>query len=111
MGARRVAFAVANSILVKTAFFGEDPNIGRIMVVIGGAGVPLVPNAIEVAFDRVKVVRRGITVGTRDKDTATVMKQPSFRVRIALGMGREATSVWTSDLSHEYVRINSEYRT
>jgi glutamate N-acetyltransferase / amino-acid N-acetyltransferase len=109
--ARRVAFAVANSSLVKTAFFGEDPNIGRIMVVIGGAGVPVEPNAIEVAFDRINVVRRGVAMGTREKDAALVMRQRSFRVRIALGTGRQAVSVWTCDLSHEYVRINSEYRT
>jgi len=109
--ARRVAFAVANSSLVKTAFFGEDPNIGRIMVVIGGAGVRVAPDAVEVAFDRVKVVRRGVAVGTREQDAAAVMKQRSFRVRIGLGIGRAAASVWTCDLSHEYVRINSEYRT
>lgn len=109
--ARRVAFAVANSILVKTAFFGEDPNVGRIMVALGGAGVPVDPNSIEVAFDRVKVVRRGVAVGTREQDAAAIMQQPSFRIRIALGTGRAAASVWTSDLSHDYVRINSEYRT
>jgi glutamate N-acetyltransferase/amino-acid N-acetyltransferase len=109
--ARRVAFAVANSMLVKTAFFGEDPNIGRIMVVVGSAGAPVEPGAVEVAFDRVKVVRRGVATGTREKEAALVMRQRSFCVRIFLGTGRAAASVWTCDLSHEYVRINSEYRT
>lgn len=109
--AQRVAFAVANSALVKTAFFGQDPNIGRILVALGGAGVPVEPDAIEVAFDGVKVVRRGVAVGTREEEAAAVMRQRSFCVRISLGMGRAGISVWTCDLGHEYVRINSAYRT
>ena len=109
--ARKVAFAVANSKLVKTAFFGEDPNIGRFMMAIGNAGVPVVEETIDVALGAVKVVRRGLAVGTRESAAAKVMQRPSFTVRISLGMGDAATSVWTSDLGHEYVRINSDYRT
>lgn len=109
--ARKVAFTVANSKLVKTAFFGQDPNIGRFMMAIGNAGVPVVEETIDVALGRVKVVRRGLAVGTRESAAAKVMQRPSFTVNISLGMGDAGTSVWTSDLGHEYVRINSDYRT
>ena len=109
--ARKVAFTVANSKLVKTAFFGEDPNIGRFMMAIGNAGVRVVEEAIDITLGGVKVVRRGLAVGTRETAAAKVMKRPSFTVRISLGMGEARTSVWTSDLGHEYVRINSDYRT
>ena len=109
--ARKVAFTVANSKLVKTAFFGQDPNIGRFMMAIGNAGVPVVEETIDVALGSVKVVRRGLAVGTRESAAAKVMQRPSFTVRISLGMGEARTSVWTSDLGHEYVRINSDYRT
>ena len=109
--ARKVAFTVANSKLVKTAFFGEDPNIGRFMMAIGNAGVPVVEETIDIALGGVKVVRRGLAVGTRESAAARVMQRPSFTVRIGLGMGEARTSVWTSDLGHEYVRINSDYRT
>ena len=109
--AGKVAFTVANSKLVKTAFFGEDPNVGRFMMAIGNAGVPVVEETIDVALGGVKVVRRGVAVGTREAAAAKVMQRPSFVVRISLGMGSARTSVWTSDLGHEYVRINSDYRT
>ncbi len=109
--ARKVAFTVANSKLVKTAFFGEDPNIGRFMMAIGNAGVPVVEETIDIALGSVKVVRQGLAVGTREAAAAKVMQRPSFTVRISLGMGDAHTSVWTSDLGHEYVRINSDYRT
>ena len=109
--ARRVAFTVANSKLVKTAFFGEDPNVGRFMMAVGNAGVPVVEETIDIALGAVKVVRRGVAVGTREAAAAKVMQRPSFVVRISLGMGSARTSVWTSDLGHEYVRINSDYRT
>ena len=109
--ARKVAFTVANSKLVKTAFFGEDPNVGRFMMAIGNAGVPVVEETIDIALGGVKVVRRGLAVGTRESAAAKVMQRPSFTVRIGLGMGEAGTSVWTSDLGYEYVRINSDYRT
>ena len=109
--ARKVAFAVANSQLVKTAFFGEDPNVGRFMMALGNAGAPVVEEAVDVALDSVKVVRRGVAVGAREDAAARVMQRPSFTVRISLGLGDARASVWTSDLGHEYVRINSDYRT
>ena len=109
--ARKVAFTVANSKLVKTAFFGQDPNVGRFMMAVGNAGVPVVEETIDIALGGVKVVRRGVAVGTRETAAAKVMKRSSFVVRISLGMGEARASVWTSDLGHEYIRINSDYRT
>ncbi len=109
--AKRVAFAVANSKLVKTAFFGADPNFGRIVAAVGYAGVPLDPERITVSFDRVPVVRGGVGVNSNEKQAARVLRRPSFTVRIHLHQGKEAAWVWTSDLGHEYIRINSAYRT
>ncbi len=109
--AKKVAFSVANSKLVKTAFFGEDPNFGRIMVAVGYSGVPIQPEKIDVSFDRVIVVRSGVGVTVNERQAAGVLKQRSFKVKIQLRQGRESASVWTSDLSHAYVRLNSAYRT
>jgi glutamate N-acetyltransferase/amino-acid N-acetyltransferase len=109
--ARRVALSVANSKLVKTAFFGEDPNFGRIMAAIGYAGVPVNPDKINVSFDGVMVVRQGVGLNSNERRAAHVLKRPSFAVKIRLHQGRASASVWTSDLSYEYVRINSAYRT
>jgi glutamate N-acetyltransferase/amino-acid N-acetyltransferase len=109
--ARKIAFAVADSKLVKTAFFGCDPNFGRIMAAIGYAGVPVRPERINVAFNNVAVVKKGVGLPTSERAAARVLKRASFTVRINLGQGRSRASVWTSDLSHEYVRINSAYRT
>ncbi len=109
--AKKISFAVANSKLVKTAFFGEDPNFGRIMAAIGYAGVPIKPDRIDVSFDGVTVVRRGAGASFKEREASRVLKRPSFKVRIRLGQGKKAASIWTSDLSHEYVRINSAYRT
>jgi glutamate N-acetyltransferase/amino-acid N-acetyltransferase len=108
--AKEIAFAVANSKLVKTAFFGEDPNVGRILVAVGYAGVPIKPDRIDVSFDRVKIVRNGVVLSSSERAASRVLKRPLFRVSINLRQGNGSASVWTSDLSHEYVRINSAYR-
>ena len=109
--AKRVAFSVANSNLVKTAFFGEDPNLGRIMVAIGYAGVPVQPDRISVYLGGIRVVQKGIVSTAAERKAVPVMRRPSFRVRINLGQGKKSASVWTSDLTYQYVRINSAYRT
>lgn len=110
-GARRVAFSVANSQLVKTAFFGEDPNFGRIMAAIGYAGVPMAAENVDVSFNGVPVVKRGVGSMAKEREAARILRRPSFQVKIRLRQGDQAASVWTSDLSHDYVRINSAYRT
>ncbi|MBI2361093.1 MAG: bifunctional glutamate N-acetyltransferase/amino-acid acetyltransferase ArgJ [Deltaproteobacteria bacterium] len=109
--AKKVAYTVATSQLVKTAFFGEDPNYGRIMAAIGRAEVPIKPDRVDIFFDGVTVVRRGAGVNAAETEAGRVLKQPSFTVRINLRQGNAAASVWTSDLTHDYVRLNSAYRT
>jgi glutamate N-acetyltransferase/amino-acid N-acetyltransferase len=108
--ARKVAWTVANSQLVKTAFFGADPNFGRILAAIGYSGVAVRPERVSLAFDGVVVARRGAGVGSNERAAARVLERPKFTVRIFLGQGKESASVWTSDLGHDYVRINSAYR-
>jgi len=109
--AKKIAYSVANSKLVKTAFFGEDPNLGRIMVAIGYAGVPIHPDRISVSIGGIRVVQRGIVTTAAERKAAHVMHRPSYRVKINLGQGKKSASVWTSDLTYQYVRINSAYRT
>jgi glutamate N-acetyltransferase/amino-acid N-acetyltransferase len=109
--AKKVGFSVANSQLVKTAFFGEDPNFGRIMAAIGYAGVPVDSEKIDVSFNDVTVVRHGVGMALKERAAARILRRSSFQVEIKLGQGKKAASVWTSDLSHDYVRINSAYRT
>nr|VFJ94754.1 MAG: glutamate N-acetyltransferase [Candidatus Kentron sp. H]VFJ95647.1 MAG: glutamate N-acetyltransferase [Candidatus Kentron sp. H]VFK01885.1 MAG: glutamate N-acetyltransferase [Candidatus Kentron sp. H] len=137
----RVAFAVAHSPLVKTAFFAADPNWGRILAAVGRAGlsdldigkvrITLVPQATDTSFDNrqrpidsrgdhppraapddVCIVASGMRAQAYTEEQGQrVMQAPDITVRIALGRGMENTLVWTCDLSHEYVRINAEYRT
>ena len=108
--ARQIAFVIANSKLVKTAFYGADPNFGRILAAIGYAGVPVRPEKIRVLINNVVVVARGAGVDASEKQAAQIMQRPSFTVRVVLNLGQASASVWTSDLTHEYVRINSAYR-
>jgi glutamate N-acetyltransferase/amino-acid N-acetyltransferase len=109
--AKRVAFAVANSNLVKTAFFGEDPNLGRIMAGIGSSGVAVNPSRVDVSLGKVKVVSKGVALGKGLRQAGHVLRHKSFQVRIDLRMGHRSASVWTSDLTFNYVRINSAYHT
>ena len=109
---RRVAYAIAHSPLVKTAFFASDPNLGRILAAVGYAGVDgLEPERIELFLDDVHVVTRG---GRNplylEEDGQRVMRQSEIRVRVDLGRGTATDTVWTCDLSHDYVTINADYR-
>ncbi len=109
---RQVAYAVAHSPLVKTAFFASDPNLGRILAAVGYAGIAdLDPTGIDLYLDDVHVaVRGGRNPDYREEDGQRVMKQSEITVRIALGRGDAADTVWTCDLSHDYVSINADYR-
>ena len=110
--ARKVARAVATSLLAKTAFFGEDPNWGRIIAAVGSAGMGLDPERIAIDFDQVAVVRNGVaSVPYREEDAAAVLRQDEFEVRIDLQLGTAEASYYTSDIGHEYIRINADYRT
>jgi glutamate N-acetyltransferase/amino-acid N-acetyltransferase len=110
---RKVAYSVAHSPLVKTAFFASDPNLGRILAAVGNAGVPdLAVEKVELYLDDVLVAKNGgRSPGYREEDGARVMRQPEIAVRVVLNRGAAAATVWTCDLSHDYVTINAEYRT
>ncbi len=109
---RKVAYAVAHSPLVKTAFFASDPNLGRILAAVGYAGVDdLNQNTIELFLDDVHVATHGgRNPDYREEDGQRVMKNAEIVVRIDLGRGSAHDSVWTCDLSHDYVTINADYR-
>ncbi|MGQ0525057.1 MAG: bifunctional glutamate N-acetyltransferase/amino-acid acetyltransferase ArgJ [Betaproteobacteria bacterium] len=109
---RRVANAVAHSPLVKTAFFASDPNLGRILAAIGYAGVgDLDVEKVDLYLDDLLVARNGSRHPEyRETDAQRVMKQSEITVRILLNRGKASTGIWTCDLSHEYVRINADYR-
>ena len=109
---RQVAYSIAHSPLVKTAFFASDPNLGRILAAVGYAGIEdLDQSKIDLFLDDVHVaVQGGRNPAYREEDGQRVMKQSEITVRVALGRGDAADTVWTCDLSHEYVTINADYR-
>lgn len=109
---RQVAYAIAHSPLVKTAFFASDPNLGRILAAVGYAGIDDLDQAqIELFLDDVHVATRGgRNPSYREEDGQRVMKQSEITVRVALGRGEAFDQVWTCDFSHEYVTINADYR-
>ncbi|MDR6604865.1 glutamate N-acetyltransferase/amino-acid N-acetyltransferase [Achromobacter deleyi] len=110
--ALKVAYAVAHSPLVKTAFFASDPNLGRILAAIGYAGIDdLDVSNIRLWLDDVLVAKDGgRNPDYQEADGQRVMKQAEISVRIALGRGQVADTVYTCDFSHEYVTINADYR-
>jgi glutamate N-acetyltransferase/amino-acid N-acetyltransferase len=110
---RRVAYAIAHSPLVKTAFFASDPNLGRLLAAIGYADVEdLDVTKVRLYLDDVLVAADGGRhPAYLEADGQRVMKQPEITVRAVLGRGEVRTTVWTCDLSYDYVKINAEYRT
>lgn len=107
----RIAVAIATSSLVKTAWFGEDANWGRIMAAIGRAGVRIAPGRIAITYGDVPVVRRGTGLGPAAEEQAnSVLKGRTFTLTVDLGIGHAEAMVWTTDLSPEYVKINASYR-
>jgi glutamate N-acetyltransferase/amino-acid N-acetyltransferase len=109
---RQVAYAVGHSPLVKTAFYASDPNLGRILAAVGYAGITdLDPSRIDLYLDDVHVATKGGRHPQyREEDGQRVMKQAEIVVRIVLGRGSAQATVWTCDLSHDYVSINADYR-
>jgi len=110
--ARAVADAIARSPLVKTAFFASDPNLGRILAAIGNAGIAdLDANRVQLFLNEVPVAcGGGRHPGYREEDGQRVMRGAEILVRVDLGRGTVATTLWTCDFSHEYVSINADYR-
>ncbi len=109
--AKKVAYSIAGSNLVKTAFFGEDPNWGRIVSAIGAAGVNLSTDAIEVSIGDVSLFSGGKGTKIDDKKITKVMEEDHIRMLVKLNMGGKSFRVYTSDLSFDYVKINAHYRT
>ena len=106
-----MARTVANSNLVKTAFFGEDANWGRIIAAMGRSGVRFNPDQVDIAFGEVVMVRNGVGLGPEAEKAATlILKERNFTVCIDLKDGAGCEEVHTSDFSVEYVKINADYR-
>jgi len=109
---RRIAFAIAHSPLVKTAFFASDPNLGRIVCAIGNAAVAdLDPARVSFWLDDVLVVENGARSSSYTEEAGQrVMQNDEIEVRVTLGRGAASATVWTCDFSHDYVSINADYR-
>jgi len=110
--ARQAAMAVANSSLVKTAFFGQDANWGRILAAVGYSGAAVDPNRVALYFDDVLMAKNGVFAGgDAESRGSEVLRQKEFTVTIDLQLGDGSATVYTSDLSYDYVKINADYRT
>ena len=109
---RKVGYAIGHSPLVKTAFFASDPNLGRILAAVGYAGIAdLDQTKIDLYLDDVLVAKNGGRhPDYREEDGQRVMKQSEITVRVVLHRGDAARTLWTCDLSHDYVSINADYR-
>lgn len=109
--ATRVAKAIANSPLVKTAIYGGDANWGRVVCAAGYSGVPVDPDKMALWFGEVNVFKNGMPTDYREEDSTAALAGKEVFIRLDLGMGNASTTVWTCDLSHDYVTINGMYRT
>ena len=109
--ASQVAFAIANSPLVKTAIFGHDANWGRVAAAAGKCGVPFSQENVDIDFMGVPVLRAGLPVPMDEDDMLRRFEQSEIDIAISLGAGDAHSRVWTCDLTHDYVKINGEYRT
>ena len=108
---KKIAMSVAKSPLVKTAFFGQDPNWGRIICAVGYAGAEMVPEKTTVALGDIAVYKNGTGCKFDEEALKEIMAEHDISVNIDLGLGDESATVWTCDLSYEYVKINGEYHT
>ena len=109
--AKTVAMSIAKSPLVKTAFFGEDPNWGRVICAVGYAGVPMVPEKTVIKFGDITVYANGLGADFDMEELSKVMAEHDIAINVEMGMGDAAATVWSCDFSYEYVKINGEYHT
>ncbi|MCP4272629.1 MAG: bifunctional glutamate N-acetyltransferase/amino-acid acetyltransferase ArgJ, partial [Gammaproteobacteria bacterium] len=109
--AKKIARTIAESPLVKTAINGEDPNWGRIVSAAGYAGVTLDESKLKLSVNKVTIYKKGLPVTPAPKRLNSVMKKKEITIQLHLGMGNKSTTLWTCDLSKEYVSINADYHT
>ncbi len=109
--AEKAARAVANSMLCKTAWFGGDPNWGRVAAALGYSGATFAPEKVDVFYNDKPVIKEGQDAGTPEKELAAVMANREFTIKCMLNCGNVDYNIWTSDLTYEYVKINAEYTT
>jgi len=110
--AKKAAYSIAHSPLVKTAFFGEDSNWGRIISALGHSGVKMNSNRVDIFFDKLPVVKGGMGVGGHlESKAGQVLRKKSFKITVDLHRGQGQFSLFTTDLSIDYVKINASYRT
>jgi glutamate N-acetyltransferase / amino-acid N-acetyltransferase len=109
--AKKIARSIAESPLVKTAINGEDPNWGRIVSAAGYAGVTLDESKLKLAVNKITIYKKGLPVTPAPKRLNSVMKKKEIAIQLHLGMGNKSTTLWTCDLSKEYVSINADYHT
>ncbi len=105
------AKSIANSLLCKTAWFGGDPNWGRVMAAAGYSGASFNPDKACLFYDKIPVVKNGQDAGTPESVLAGVVQKKSFTITLDLKSGKKSTEVWTGDISYEYVKINADYHT
>lgn len=111
VSAKKAANAIGRSNLVKTAFFGMDPNWGRIAAAAGYSGVKIAPEKMDIYFNDLQVVKKGLCVGGDwERKAREEMNGAEVRVTLDLNMGKASATVWASDLTYEYVKINASYR-
>ena len=109
--AKEIALSVANSSLVKTAIAGEDPNWGRIVMAIGKEGSSVVQDKISISINKVKITHKGALLNNyKEEMVAKKMKSKNIEIDINIGTGKESATIWTCDLTKEYIKINADYR-
>jgi glutamate N-acetyltransferase/amino-acid N-acetyltransferase len=108
--ARQVGLTIANSPLVKTALFGNDPNWGRVLMAAGRSGAAIDPLTLSLTMAGIPLVRMGEPVAFDAAAARQALSAPEVRVALDLGQGRCQATIWTCDFSHEYVSINADYR-
>ncbi len=109
--AKRIAFSIANSLLVKTAIFGEDANWGRIMAAIGNSGVEIEEEKIDIYLGNLKLASGGYGIKFSEEEAKKILKEKEIKIIVDLNLGKESAKVFTCDLTPEYVKINACYRT
>ncbi|MDR0933261.1 MAG: bifunctional glutamate N-acetyltransferase/amino-acid acetyltransferase ArgJ [Victivallales bacterium] len=109
--AKLCAEAIANSLLCKTAWFGGDPNWGRVVAALGYSGAQFTPEKVDVFYDKLPVVKAGGDAGTSEDALSEIVRKREFTVAVDLHDGEESYWVWTNDISYDYVKINADYHT